>query len=219
MKQGTPEWLEARCGMVTASRIADVMAKGRNGKPGAGRANYLAEKVAEHLTGISQESMRTTAPMQWGINHEDEARRTYGFITGSEIEEIGFVIHPTITRSGASIRPTITRSGASPDGLVGKNGLVEIKCPNTATHIATVIRGVNIEKYTKQIQWQLACTERRWCDFISYDPRLPFEMSLFVKRIMRDDAVIAELEKEVKEFLNEVDRTIHELKKATEKTK
>ncbi len=198
MEQGSQEWFDARLGKATASRIADIIAKTKTGW-GASRGNYAAQLVAERLTGKQAESY-SNAAMQWGIDTEAEARRAYCFRQDVDVSETGFFDHPSIAMSGAS-----------PDGLVGGDGLLELKSPLTATHIATLL-GENVpSKYVTQIQWQLACTGRKWCDFASYDPRLPEAMRLFVKRIERDDALIAELEAQVREFLSEVDQTVTKL--------
>lgn len=198
MEQRSESWFAIRLGKVTASRIADVTAKTKTGW-GAGRANYKAQLIAERLTGQRQDSF-TNAAMQWGTDTEDAARIAYAFLEGQKVLEEAFVIHPTIADAGAS-----------PDGLVGENGLVEIKCPNTATHIET-LKGATIPaKYIGQMQWQMACTGREWCDFASFDPRLPEEMQLFVKRLHRDAAHIAELEAFVRDFLDEVDADVAEL--------
>lgn len=194
--QGTPEWHSARAGRVTASRIADLTAKTKSGW-GAGRANYLAELVAERLTGTVAEGF-SSAAMKWGTDMEPEARTSYSFMRDQEVTPVGFVIHPTIEMSGAS-----------PDGLVGDDGLVEIKCPNTATHIETLLSGTVPEKYIKQMQWQMACTGRKWCDFVSYDPRLPARMQLFVARVAVDPS--NEIEQAVIAFLKEVDATVNAL--------
>lgn len=197
-EQGSADWFAIRCGRVTASRVADVIAKTKSGYS-ASRANYAAQLIAERLTGDVAESY-SNAAMQWGTEQEPEARLAYEFRTDAEVEQIAFVDHPTIAMSGAS-----------PDGLVGAVGLVEIKCPNTATHIET-LRGQSIPgKYETQMLWQMACTGRQWCDFVSFDPRLPENMRLFVKRLERDDARIAELEVEVTTFLTEIDATVAEL--------
>lgn len=198
IEQGSADWFAIRCGKVTASRVADVIAKTKSGYS-ASRANYAAQLIAERLTGDVAESY-SNAAMQWGTEQEPEARLAYEFRTDAEVEQIAFVDHPTISMSGAS-----------PDGLIGAAGLVEIKCPNTATHIET-LRGQSIPgKYETQMLWQMACTGRQWCDFVSFDPRLPENMRLFVKRLGRDDARIAELEAEVTAFLTEIDATVAEL--------
>lgn len=198
MEQRSDNWFAVRLGKVTASRIADVTAKTKTGW-GAGRTNYKAQLIAERLTGQKQESF-TNAAMQWGIDTEEQARIAYAFLEGQSVLEEAFVVHPTILDSGAS-----------PDGLVGDDGLVEIKCPNTATHIETLKGKTLPAKYVGQMQWQMACTGRKWCDFVSFDPRMPEDMQLFVYRLMRDDAQIAELEQTVRDFLAEVDADVAEL--------
>lgn len=197
--QGTPEWFAARCGRVTASRVADIVAKTKSGYS-TSRANYAAQLVTERLTGAVAESY-SNAAMQWGTEKEPEARAAYAFESGVEVTEVGFVIHADIIASGAS-----------PDGLVGDDGLVEIKCPISATHIATLIDRKAPAKYEDQMQWQMACTGRAWCDFVSYDPRLPLDMQLFFVRVPRDPVRIAELEVEVRGFITEVENTIDKLK-------
>lgn len=198
IEQGSDAWRAVRLGKVTASRVADVVAKTKSG-PSASRANYLAQLVAERLSGEAQESF-SSAAMQWGTDMEPEARLAYVFRTDAMVDEVGFVPHPSIVMAGAS-----------PDGLVGDDGLVEIKCPNTATHIDTLVGRAVPGKYVTQIQWQLACTGRAWCDFVSFDPRMPEEMRLFVQRVERDDTRIAELEAEVIAFLADLDATVASL--------
>lgn len=197
--QRTDDWFANRVGKVTASSIYKVMAKTKSG-PGADRANYMADLITERLTGMKAGSF-SNAAMQWGIDMEPQARDAYAQTFGDEPVEIGFVDHPVIAMTGAS-----------PDGLVGFDGLVEIKCPNSSTHIAT-LRGAPIDrKYMLQMQWQMACTERSWCDFVSYDPRLPEEMQLHCRRVDRDAALLAEIEAEVNAFLAELDATVAELR-------
>jgi len=197
-EQGTDEWLAARCGKATASRVADIIAETKSG-PSAMRTNYHAELVAERLTGTPA-SKFTNGAMQWGTDTEPEARQVYAMTHAVEVVEVGLVIHPTIDMSAAS-----------PDGLVGDDGMVEIKCPNTATHIATLLDQKVPAKYATQMQWQMACTGRTWSDFVSYDPRMPGNMSMFVQRVERDDAVIDDLTAEVVRFLADVDKTVAEL--------
>ncbi len=196
--QGSPEWLALRVGKVTASRVADVIAKTKTGW-GASRANYMAELIAERLTGDPAEKY-TNAAMVWGSEKEPDARAAYEFFRDAQVVEVAFIDHPIIGMTGAS-----------PDGLVGTHGLVEIKCPNTATHLDTLLSRSIPGKYVTQMLWQMACTGRQWCDFVSYDPRLPETMSLFVKRVERDDKEIADLEKKVAEFLEELDRKLAQL--------
>ena len=201
--QGSPEWLLERCGKVTASRIADVMAKTKSGY-GASRETYAAQLIAERLTGCVAASF-TNAAMQHGTETEPEARRAYEFMVDCDVEQVGFVPHPTIPMAGAS-----------PDGLVGTDGLVEIKCPTTSTHIDTLLSGSVPGKYVKQMHFQMMCCERQWCDVASYDPRLPERMRLFVKRVERDEALITEIEAEVTAFLAEVDAKVAQLTTAYE---
>lgn len=193
--QGSPEWHAIRCGRVTASRVADVITRTKSGW-GASRANYAAELVAERLTGVPAERYMNAA-MAWGSEREPEARAAYEFHADADVVQVGFVPHPVIAMSGAS-----------PDGLVGSEGLVEIKCPNTATHIETLLGQAVPAKYIMQMQWQMACAGRAWCDFASFDPRLPAHMQLFVRRVERDDKLIADLEREIAAFLAEIDERV-----------
>jgi len=190
--QYSEAWFTARCGRATASRMADLTARTKSGW-GASRANYMAQLIAERLTGVPAESY-SNAAMQWGINTEPDARIAYEFRADCDVEPCGFVVHPEIDMSGAS-----------PDGFVGRDGLLEIKCPNTATHIDTLLSGAVPAKYAKQMQWQMACCGRVWCDFVSFDPRMPEAMRLFIKRVPRADNDIRLLEKSVREFLAELD--------------
>lgn len=196
--QGSPEWHAIRAGKVTASKIADVMAKTKTGVS-ASRATYMGQLIAERLTGVVQNGY-TNAAMDHGTTTEPEARAAYDFYTNHAVELIGFADHPLIAMSGAS-----------PDGLVGDDGLVEIKCPNTATHIETLLGGKVPTKYVYQMQWQMACTNRQWCDFVSYDPRMPEHMRVFVQRLPRDNGLITILEGEVLVFLDEVARKVAQL--------
>lgn len=196
--QRSPEWIAERCGRVTASRIADLLAKTRSGW-GASRANYRAQLVAERLTGTVQEGY-TNAAMAWGVEHEAEAITAYEFYRDMSVELCGFMPHPTVAMSGAS-----------PDGLVGTDGLIEAKCPQTATHIETLLRRTVPGDYLLQMQWQMACTGRAWCDWVSFDPRMPERLKLFVLRVPRDNALIATVEDEVRNFLSEVEDTVAKL--------
>ena len=192
MDQGTEEWFTIRIGKVTASRVADVIAKTKTGYS-ATRDNYMAQLVCERLTGLKGESF-TNAAMQHGTDTEPLARAAYEALKDVLIDEVGFVPHPSIDMAGAS-----------PDGLVGDDGLLEIKCPNTATHIETLMSKTVPGKYNTQMQFQMACTGRQWCDFVSFDNRLPEQFQLFVKRVPRDDEFIKQMEDEVVKFLNELD--------------
>lgn len=199
MIQGSTEWLAARAGSLGASRVADMLAKTRNGW-GASRANLAAELVAERLTGVPY-SGYVSKEMAWGTETEPQAIAAYEFYTGAEVSRVGLVRHPVITGTHAS-----------PDGLVGNDGLVEIKCPSSATHIETLLGGEIPRKYILQMQWQMACTARAWCDFVSFDPRMPESMRMFLKRVARDEKLIAELKVEAEIFLAEVCDTVSALK-------
>lgn len=198
--QGSEAWLQLRVGKVTASRVADVVAKTKTG-PSASRAKYAGELIAERLTNMPAERY-TNSAMAWGTETEPRARIAYEFYQNVDVEQVAFVLHPTIGDSGAS-----------PDGLVGDDGLVEIKCPETHTHIETLLGGSIPSKYVTQMMWQMACTGRQWCDFVSFDPRLPESMQFFCQRIERDDALIEELEGEVIAFLKEVREKVDQLRK------
>lgn len=200
IEQGSEEWRRVRLGKVTASRIGDMLARTKAGDWGAMRANYRAQLVAERLTGLIVESY-TNAAMEWGIERETEARAAYAFHVNRDVDRIDFVPHPVIAMSGAS-----------PDGRVGTDGLVEIKCPTTATHIKTLLGASVPSEYVHQMQWQMACDGRSWCDFVSFDPRMPEDMRLFVKRLPRDQAHIDMIAAEVVVFLAEIDDTVSRLK-------
>jgi putative phage-type endonuclease len=189
--QRTDAWYEVRLGKATASRFNDVLAKIKYGEAAA-RKNYRAQLVVERLTGQREEGFMTTA-MQWGIDNEPIAKLAYMAETGNEVEEAFFVQHAALD------------AGASPDGYVDKNGLIEIKCPNTATHIETLREQDIPMHYYAQVQGQLWLTDRTWCDFVSFDPRMPANAQIFIKRIARNDTYIENLEKEITEFLKEVD--------------
>lgn len=196
--QGSPEWFLQRLGKVTASRLSDVLAKIKNGEAAA-RASYRAELVAERLTGKSAEGF-TNASMKWGTECEPLARAAYEAETDLMVTEVGMVPHPRIAMTGAS-----------PDGLVGSVGLLEIKCPETKSHIATILSDAVPAQYIPQVQWQMACTGREWVDFASFDPRMPADMQLYIKRIPRSLELIATYEQEVETFLAEVEATVNQL--------
>ena len=200
MEQRTTEWHTARLGKVTASRVADVIAKTKTGY-GASRANLMADLIVERLTG-QPASTFSNAHMEWGTEQEPHARAAYSARIGELVEEVGFVDHPSVANSGAS-----------PDGLVGDDGLVEFKCPATATHLDTLLAQAVPAKYVSQMQWQMACTGRKYCDFCSYDPRLPEHLRMFVQRVERDDDYIKMLETEVTKFLAELDEKLKQLEK------
>ena len=198
MEQRTEEWFVARLGKVTASRVADVLAKIKTGES-ASRKNYKMELVVQRLTNKQGESF-TNAAMEWGTEQEPFARMAYEAHTGTFVKEEGFVDHPTIEGFGCS-----------PDGIVGE-GLIEIKCPNTANHIETVLENKVPSKYIPQMQCQMACTGAKWCDFVSFDPRVPEDLQLFVVRVERDQEYIDAMEVEVKQFLSEVLDLFNQLK-------
>lgn len=197
MEQRTEEWFAARLGKATASKFKDIMAKTKSG-PAATRKNYLAQLVCERLTGSKDEGY-INAAMQRGIDIEPQARMAYESMTGEIVEEVGFIDVPTMM------------AGCSPDGLVGDDGMIEIKCPNAATHIETLLNGMPSE-HIPQVQGQMWVAGRKWCDFVSYDDRLPENMRLYVERIHRSDSYISDLVAEIKSFLGEVDSTVAKLK-------
>jgi len=199
MEQRTDEWFAARLGKVTASRVADVIAKTKTGYSSS-RDNYMAQLVCERLTGKPTEGF-SNAAMEWGTQTEPQARAAYSAKTGELVEEVGFIPHASVPGSGAS-----------PDGFVGE-GLVEIKCANTATHLEYVLSGKPPQKYITQMQWQMAVTGATWCDFCSYDPRLPEHLQLLIVRVPRDDKYIKMLEQEVTKFLQELDQKIDKLQR------
>ena len=205
INQGTEEWFQQRLGKVTASRISDVIAKTKTGIS-TSRQNYLIQLVSERLTGKKTDSF-TNKAMEDGVEREPIARKLYESKTNSIVTEVGFFDHPVIKSSGAS-----------PDGAVNSEeegkyaGLIEIKCPIETTHTNTLMSKSVPSKSIPQMQWQMACTNARWVDFISFNPNFPEELQVFVKRLDRDDAYIAELEAEVIKFLEEIEQTIIKLK-------
>lgn len=198
LTQGSPEWIAARVGSLGASCIHEAVARTKSGW-GASRANLMARLISERLTGLPQDTYQTPA-MLHGINTEAEARDCYVFRTDAAVETCGLFRHPTINGTHAS-----------PDGLVGSDGLLEIKCPSSSTHIDTLLEAGIPSKYVLQMQWQMACTGRAWCDFISFDPRLPESMRLYVQRVERAPAIIAELERDISGFLDELDTRVRAL--------
>jgi len=204
--QRSDDWYAARCGKATASRFRDVMARLKNGAPAADRQKYLTELVVERLTGQPVPSYENAA-MRWGTEQEAAARAAYEQRTGVAVEETGVICHDVLM------------AGCSPDGLVDWDGLIEIKCPfNTGVHIDTLFSGMPAE-HTVQVQGQMWITGRQWCDFVSYDPRMPAELQLYVQRINRDPAFIADLERQVTEFLAEVGAQVEALRRLAESRK
>lgn len=192
MQQGSEEWIAARLGRVTGSRVKDVMTKGRGKEPSATRRNYMMELLCERLTGSRADGF-TSAAMQRGTELEPIARSAYELYAGEDVDEVGLILHPAIDGMGAS-----------PDGLVGATGMLEIKCPNTATHIATLQSGRHDQQYEWQMLAQMSCTGREWVDFVSFDDRLPSELRYACFRFERDDSRINDMEAEIRAFLEEL---------------
>lgn len=199
IQQGTPEWLALRAGKVTASRVADILAKTKTGVS-TSRGNYLIQLAIERATG-NIESSYTNEAMQWGIDNEAQARMAYEVESGNFVDQVPFVDHSNIDGFGCS-----------PDGLIGNLGLVEIKCPNSATHWSYIKANAPPNKYYIQMQAQMACTNAEWCDFVSFDPRMPERSQLLIVRVDRDQNFIDEMEKEVKQFLSEVQIEVNLMK-------
>lgn len=189
------EWAQSRLGKLTASRMADAIAKTKAGWS-TSRQKYMIELMAERFTGMSADAYLNSA-MLWGIETEPAARAAYEAQSGYPVIKAPFVDHPVIPMSGCS-----------PDGFAGDDGLVEIKCPETRTHVANLINKIIPDNYVIQMQWQMACTGRQWCDFCSFDPRMPAKLRLSITRVKRDDKLIAGLQKLAIDFLNELDRTV-----------
>jgi hypothetical protein len=198
--QRDADWLHARCGMLTASRAKDMLAVRKDGRPSEARQTYALELVTERLTGRATERF-TTAAMQWGTEQEYSARNLYGNTHGVTVEEVGFIKHDTLA------------AGCSPDGLIDWDGLIEIKCPwSSAVHVETWLHGRPAE-HMAQIQFQLWITGRDWCDFVSYDPRMPERLRLYVERIPRHAGMIHCIDAEARTFLSEVDAMTESLLK------
>jgi putative phage-type endonuclease len=203
IEQGSEEWFKARLGKVTASGVADVLAKTKTGVS-ASRGNYLIKLAIQRTTGVIEEGFINEA-MQWGKDNEAQARVAYEIASNSFVDQIAFVEHPRIKWFGAS-----------PDGLVDADGLVEIKCPNSATHWEYFKAKAPPRKYFIQMQAQMACTGRQWCDFVSFDPRMPDRSRLLIVRVPRDNEFIADMEKDVQEFLDEVQVEVNLMKGNTD---
>ncbi|EAN0332865.1 YqaJ viral recombinase family protein [Salmonella enterica] len=199
MLQRSPEWFAARCGKVTASRLYDVMTRTKSGYA-ASRQNYMAELICQRLTGKPEEGF-TNAAMMRGTELEPVAREMYALNEfDAVISEVGLIDHPTIAGFAAS-----------PDGLVNDDGLIEIKCPNTWTHLQTLKTGVPKRQYLLQMHAQMMCTGRKWCDFVSFDDRLPPELAYFKTRINFDEVQAEEIEQEVVKFLTELETEIQNI--------
>ena len=195
VEQRTEDWYAARLGKATASRFKDIITNTKAGSYGAGRRNYRSELTIERLTGRSSERF-TSSAMEWGMDTEELARLRYSLRTHNQVELVGFLQHDELM------------AGASPDGLVGTDGQIEIKCYNTANHIEALKTDRMPSEHMAQVQGQLWITGRAWCDFISFDPELPPQAQLFIQRIVRDDEYIKMLESEIRSFLAELDEEI-----------
>lgn len=191
-EQGTAQWLDIRRGKITASRIADVMDFLKKGGEGASRRNYRTELLAERLSGRGEDHY-VSAEMEWGTEFEPQARAAYEIANDVMVAQIGFVLHPVFDFAGSS-----------PDGLVGDDGYAEFKCPKTTTHLKWLQAGVVPEEHRDQCLFNMRCEERSWADFVSYDPRLPDGLRIFVARMERDDKRIADIDAEVERFNEEV---------------
>lgn len=202
IEQGSQDWHAARLGCVTASRVADVVAKTKSGYSAA-RQTYLGQLLSERLTGLATEIFQNAA-MRWGSDMEAFGVEAYEAATGLETFQVGFLFHPNLAYAGAS-----------PDRLVAPDGLVEVKCPTTSTHIETLLKGEVPDRYQIQMQWQMACTGRAWCDFVSFDPRLPEAYQLFIQRVPRDAERIVALEQEVAVFLEELEAKLDALEEVS----
>jgi len=193
VEQRTPEWEQARCGSLGASQVWEIKKS---------RTKLLTTLIAERLSGIPSEKY-VTERMRWGIDHEPKARLAYELLTGASVRQCGIFRHPQIEGTHAS-----------PDGLVGEDGIVEIKCPDTATHVAGLLGAPIEDRYIAQMQWQMECSGRAWCDFVSYDPRLPPHLMLHVRRVKKNEGITAELAEEVKSFLDELNQKLRSLDEA-----
>ena len=202
MEQRSAEWFSVRLGKATGSRIADVVGKTKDGKRYlAARANYMSELLCERLTGVVQTNF-VSREMQWGIDNEEPARKLYMKRKGVDVKLMGFVTHPFFVDSGCS-----------PDGLIRDDGMVQFKCPLTTTHLEYLLSNEVPEEYVPQMQWEMACTGRSWSDFVSFDPRLPDHLSMYIKPLPRDSNYINTLENEVAKFLAELQEKYLELQR------
>jgi putative phage-type endonuclease len=203
VQQGSEAWHQLRLGKVTASRVADLLAKTKTG-PSASRGNYLIELALQRVTKTIEESY-TNAAMEWGTQTEPQARVAYEVKTGNFVDQVAFIDHPTIAGFGCS-----------PDGIVDSDGLIEIKCPNSATHWSYIKANEPPNKYFIQMQAQMSVTGAKWCDFVSFDPRMPERSQLLVVRVMRDPEYILYMEAEISTFLKEVEKEVQLMEKRNE---
>jgi hypothetical protein len=198
-EQNSAKWISARTGRVTASRICDLMATLKRGGEAASRRDYRAELIAERLTGKA-ESRYLSKEMRYGSEQEPFARTAYEIRSENIVDQVGFVFHPRLDFSGAS-----------PDGLIREDGGVELKCPKSTTHLAYMAAGTVPKEYEDQLLWNMACSEREWWDFVSFDPRLPEKLRLLIVRMPRDEARIGEIERGVMTLNNEIDTVCEQL--------
>lgn len=197
--QRSPQWFEARLGRITSSIVGKAFGRLKRSNERTKEAIDVMDTLcAEQITG---EPARRVNALAWGVAHEDEARAAYAFLKNAEIKQVGFIPHPTIANAGCS-----------PDSLVGADGALELKAPTSATHLRTLLADAVPEEHLPQLHWVLGCTGREWIDFVSYDPRFPPEMRLFVKRVERDDEEIKRLEAEAIAFLEELDGKLASLR-------
>ncbi|WP_336288615.1 lambda exonuclease family protein [Bartonella sp. CB60] len=202
MEQRTAQWFQARLGKVTASNIYSVINKTAKGLPTSKYDDYKIKLITERLTGETSPYYESE-DMRWGIEHEDDAIEEYSFIYDANVTKCGFVPHPTIAMAGAS-----------PDGLIGEHGLIEIKCPKSTTHIRFFMDHEIKPEYSAQMQFQMACTGRKWCDFVSYDPRFTDQSShlrLKICRVHRDEEQIEHINKAVEAFLEEIEQDMQQI--------
>lgn len=193
IRADAPGWLAARCGLVTASRMNDVLDVRKDGKPGAGRKRYLAELVAERMTGMVTDHL-VTGPMLRGRDQQPHACAAYEAATGNIVGPEMFVTHPTIEWAGAT-----------PDGTIDDDGLVEFKAPLAHNFVDWSLDGGVPEQHIAQLQWQLACTRRAWVDFCAYCPEIPGPAGIMIVRYQPTAAEIAAIEDKVRDFLAQVE--------------
>ena len=198
VEQGSEEWLELRLGKVTASRLSDVMSKGRGNAPSKTRASYMLQLAAEIMTGKPEDSF-SNKYMEWGNECEPQARSMYEFDSGNDVDQVAFV-------------EVDDYFGVSPDGMIGDDGLIEIKCPKSTTQIDRFLKGEFPKEYKAQVQGQLLATGRKWCDFVSFDPRINGNASYFCIRVERDEEYLVELQTGIDQFVSELVEMINILK-------
>jgi putative phage-type endonuclease len=204
ISQGSEAWKELRLGKVSASRMADLLAKTKSGAS-ASRAKYMAQLLCERMTGQPTEFF-TTAAMQRGTEIEPVARAVYEAENLTSVEQVAWVEHPTIPMAGCS-----------PDGFVGEHGLIEIKCKEIHNHLDSILNDKIDPDHQAQMMWQMACTGRQWCDYVCFDDRAPEGLQLFVKRLERNDELIQKMEDEVRTFLKDLESMIQKLNEIKEK--